>query len=117
MNTILNHLVKDHGATIEQAKLALKDWEIRPINYDGIQVGELMLKQNEVHVEIEPQYKRKLGRVKLLNDTLNVLLAEKGFLVTKLIKGDRYKSQIERLGFALTHSDAKYDYFWMNERG
>lgn len=117
MGTIINHLMLDHGATMEQAKLAVKDWDIRPIQCNGNQVGEIMLKENEVHVAIEPQYRRKLGRVRLLNDTLNALLAEKGFLVTKLFKNDVFKSQIEQLGFALTHSDAQYDYFWMNERG
>lgn len=117
MGAILDHLMKDHGATMAQAKLALSTWELRPLASNGIQYGEIMLKENEVHVAIAPAHRKKLGGVKLLNATLSALLKEKGFLVTKLLKADPFKLQIERLGFVLTRSDTKYDYFWMNDRG
>lgn len=117
MSVILEHLINDHKATLAQAKAALVGWDIRPVLNGEYQVGEVMLKENEIHVAIYPQYQLKLGRGKLLNETLDALLKEKGFLVTKLIKNDRYRKQIERMGFAFTHGDEKYDYFWMNERG
>ena len=114
MGTIINHLMLDHGATMEQAKLAIKDWELRPIECDGINIGEIMLKENEVHMALDSAERNKGGRKGLLYGYIQALLKEKGFLVTRLFKNDKYKRKIERLGFALTHSDAQYDYFWMN---
>jgi hypothetical protein len=114
MGAILDHLIKDHGATMEEAKIALLGWELRPIENDGVQVGEIMLKENEVHMAMDKLERNRSGRRALLYGYINALLKERGFLVTRLFRNDKYKTKIERLGFKQTHSDGQYDYFWLN---
>lgn len=114
MGAILDHLMKDHGATMAEAKAALAKWEIRPIVANGVQVGEIMLQHNEVHMALDKQHRHKSGRRGLLYSYIKDLLKEKGFLVTRLFKGDKYRNKLERLGFTCTHSDNNYDYLWLN---
>ena len=114
MGAILDHLMKEHGATMAEAKAALNGWEIRPIENNGVQVGEMIVKENEVHVALDFKHRLKLGRKNILKNTLDPLLKEKGFLVTKLMKNCKYRSQIEKIGFVFTKSDDNYNYFWMN---
>lgn len=116
MGAILDHLIKEHGATMAEAKAALSGWELRPIENNGVVIGEIMLSENEVHMALNYSEQKKTGRRGLLYKYINALLDEKGFLVTRLFKGDPYKRKIERLGFTLTHSDSSYDYFWMNAK-
>lgn len=115
MSAIADSLIQEQGYTLEQVKLGLKDWEIKAIHVGGRQVGEIMLRNNELHVAIVKGERLKLGKCKLIADTLNELIAEKGFLVTRLFKGDKHRRLIEGLGFEYTHSDDEADYFWMNE--
>ncbi|MBL8506264.1 MAG: hypothetical protein JNJ51_07900 [Methylobacillus glycogenes] len=115
MSAIADSLVLEQGYTLEQVKLGLKDWDIQPIHVGGRQVGEIMLRNNELHVAIVKGERLRLGKCRLISDTLTKLLAEKGFLVTRLFKGDKHRRLIEGLGFVHTHSDEDTDYFWMNE--
>lgn len=116
MGAILNHLIKDHGATMQEAKFALAKWDIRPIESNGVEVGQIMLQQNEIHVALEPSFRKQVGRHNLLKNTIDSLLDEKGFLVTKLDKKSAYKKQIMRMGFVQTREDAEYEYFWLNKK-
>lgn len=114
MSVILDYFVNEQGLTMEQAKIALKEWEIRPLEYSGKKVGELMIKNNEVHFAMCKDARLVLGRGHLLKDTLNKLLEEKKFLVTRLFKHDKMKKAVLFMGFSKTHSDETYDYFWIN---
>jgi len=73
------------------------------------------VQNNEVHMALYPTERNKSGRRGLLYRYVNQLLDEKGFLVTRLFKGDKYKRKIEAIGFKLTHSDTQFDYFWLNK--
>lgn len=115
MGAILEHLIKEQGATMEQAKLALQGWEIRPIEFNGIKIGEIMLKENEVHMALDKTERNKLGRRGVLKKYIKELLEEKKFLVTRLFKHDKYIKKIQNIGFTLTHSDNDYHYFWLND--
>ncbi len=116
MAAILDHLINDHGATMQEAKAALANWEIRPIESNGVEVGQIMLQKNEVHVALNPSFRMQIGRHNLLKNTIDSLLDEKGFLVTKLDKNSAYKKQIMRMGFVRTKEDADYEYFWLNKK-
>jgi hypothetical protein len=115
MNLIEEHLVKDRGATLEQAKIALQGWEIKPIIWRGQQVGELMLRQNEVHIALRPDARLKLGRRTLMKEQLDQLLETRDFLVTKLFKGDRYKRLIEFMGFRKIDEKGNVEHFWLDK--
>jgi hypothetical protein len=114
MGVILNHLIKDHGATMAQAKAALTPWKVEPIVYQGKQVGEYMMQNNEIHIALNDEYRLKLGRHNLLKHMLKTLLVKHEFLVTRLFKNDKLKEFIEMMGFTKTHEDAKYIYFWLD---
>jgi hypothetical protein len=115
MGAILDHFIKDHGLTMAQAKAALQPWTVSPIEYQGKQVGELMMQNNEVHFALNEDFRKVMGRGKLLRKVLDDLLEEYGFVVTRLFINDRYKPLIERMGFKETHADASYQYFWLDK--
>lgn len=115
MGIILEHLIKDHGITMEQAKIALKGWDIRPIEKKGVQMGELMIKNNEVHFALNHEFRKRMGRVQLLKKVLDDLLREKTFIVTKLYPHSAEVPLIKAFGFTKTSSDGTYDYYWLND--
>jgi hypothetical protein len=115
MGAILEHLIKDHGATMAEAKAALKPWVIKPLMQDGKQVGEFMMLNNEIHFALDATQRLKIGRHNLIKLIVKELLAEHEFLVTRLFKNDKLKKFIEMMGFKKTHEDAKYDYFWLDQ--
>ena len=115
MSVILEHLTKEQGFTLAEAKEALRQWQIIPIEQGDKQVGEIMIQQNEVHFALEKGSRLKLGRRKLMKDALDNLLASRDFLVTKLYKGDKFKSLIEFMGFRKTHEAAGVEYFWLDK--
>jgi len=115
MGVITEHLVEDHHVDIAIAKLALKDWEVKPIQYKEKKVGEYMIQNNEVHFALDKTARLKLGRKELIKNTLQELFNGREFIVTKLFKNDEARKLIEFFGFKLTHSDEKFDYFWMNK--
>lgn len=115
MGVIFEHLVKERGATIEQARLALQAWDVKPIFNNGLQVGEYMMQQNEVHFALHQDYRLKLGRIRLMRTLLSELLDKHGFLITRLFKNDKYIKLIEYVGFKKTHEDANYIYFWLDK--
>lgn len=111
MGPILQHLMEDHGASMAEAKAALQKWEIRQFA-----LGELMLMENEVHFALHKDKRRVLGRLDELERVTTELLAEKGFLVTRLFKHDKpRRREVEFMGFKWTHADSDYDYFWMDQ--
>jgi hypothetical protein len=115
MSIVLEHLVKEQGFTIEQAKYALMGWELRPIKRGGLQMGELMIKNNEVHFALKEDARRVMGRVQLLRRVLGELLEEKGFIVTKLYPHSKEAALVKAFGFTKTSSDGTYDYYWMDK--
>lgn len=115
MTAIAESLEREQGYTKEQVRVGLAGWELRPIFVAGRQVGEIMLRNNEVHVALLKGERLRLGKCRLIEETLKGLIADRGFLVTRLFKGDKHRRLIEGIGFQYTHSDDETDYFWMNE--
>lgn len=114
MGTIIEHLMNDHGVTMEQAKAALKGWDVKPLIMNGHAVGEYMVKNNEAHIAIDKRFRKLLGRRGWREQGVKQILDGRDFLVTKLFHGDKYRKLIEFIGFKFTHADAKYDYFWLD---
>jgi hypothetical protein len=115
MGAILDHLVREVGLTLAEAKDELVNWEIRPIESQGKQVGELMIQNNEVHFALNKEFRRRMGRGKLMRSVVDGLVREKGFIVTKLFPHDPLQRLIERMGFRKTHSDSSFQYFWLDK--
>lgn len=115
MGAILEHLIKDHGASMAEAKMALTAWQIEPITRNGQPIGELMLRENEVHFALDAPYRKVLGRKDLMRDTLDRLFETRDFLVTRLFKHDKLNTLVLFMGFEHTHSDQMYNYYWMNK--
>jgi hypothetical protein len=110
---ILDHLIKDHGFTLEEAKFSLIGWEIRPMMNGDSQVGEIMIQNNEMHFALVESFRKRMGRGKLFKRLLNELATEKGFIVTKLYSNDsKMRPLLELMGFKKTNTDQEYDYFW-----
>lgn len=115
MGAILEHLMSDHGASMAEAKAALKPWTIEPILRNGEQVGEIMLQENEIHFAIDKSWRGLLGRRQTLKETLDRVLATREFLVTRLFLGDKLDKAVRFMGFEYTHSDSEYQYYWMDK--
>jgi hypothetical protein len=114
MGVILDHLIKGHGVTMEQAKLALQPWQVFEMQVNGRVIGEYMIQNNEIHFALNDESKGIIGRKGWIKSVLPQLIEGRDFLVTKLFIGDKQKRLIEFFGFRHTHSDAKYDYFWLD---
>jgi hypothetical protein len=112
---IIEHLVKDHGFTMDEAKFSLVGWEIRPMMKDKTQVGEIMIQNNEMHFALNESFRKRMGRGKYFKKLLDELLAEKGFIVTKLFVKDKMQPLIELMGFKKIRTDGEFDYFWFDE--
>lgn len=115
MGAILDNLIKDHGVTLEQAKLALSKWKIEPLMFRDKQIGEIMFQNHEAHFAIDEQYRLKIGRKQMMTEVVDDLLSKHDFLVTKLFKHDKTKRLIELFGFKKTHEDNQYEYFWLDK--
>ncbi|HYN54414.1 MAG TPA: hypothetical protein VES38_06890 [Methylotenera sp.] len=115
MSLILDHLVEDHGFTLDEAKFSLIGWELRPMMQDKRQVGEIMIQNNEAHFALDKSFRKRMGRGKLFGRLLDDLLSEKGFIVTKLFINDKMKALIELMGFRKIRTDGEFDYFWLDE--
>jgi hypothetical protein len=115
MSIILNNLIKDHGASMEQAKSALKGWTVHELKINDEVVGEYMMQNSEIHVALKEDKRLKLGKRNLIKKTLAHLLETNEFLVTKLFKNDKCTPLIEYMGFVKTHEDTKFNYFWLDK--
>jgi hypothetical protein len=115
MSVIIEHLIKDHGFTLEEAKFSLIGWEIRPMMRDETQVGEIMIQNNEMHFALDKSFRKRMGRGKYFNRLLDELLKEKGFIVTKLWVNDKMTKLIELMGFKKIRTDGEFNYFWLDE--
>lgn len=89
-------------------------WEIRAIRVDGIYYGDVMLQDNEIHVAIAPEHRRRGWSRRIARQFFAELLAEKHFLTTRSAPGDDTEAFIQRLGFIQTNEDERYRYWWLD---
>lgn len=115
MKEIQNYLINEEHLSIEQVKLALLKWNVEPIIYQGVQIGETMMQNNEIHFALNKRFRKVIGRKQMMHEVVNALLDKHEFLVTKLYKNDKYKKLIELFGFKKTHEDQQHEYFWLDK--
>lgn len=115
MKEIQNYLVNEEHITLEQAKLALTQWSVEPLMFRDVQIGEVMLQNNEIHFALNKDYRKVIGRKTMMHEVVNALIDKHGFLVTRLYKNDKSKKLIEFFGFKKTHEDKQHEYFWLDK--
>jgi len=116
MQTILNHLIKEHHIERDRALKAVEGWDFIDMELNGVKYGELMVQNNEVHFALVEDKRLKLGKKQLMKSVFNDLFKDRDFLVTALFKGDKKRTKlIEFFGFTKTHSDDQRNYFWLNK--
>lgn len=114
MSVIQDYLVSQ-GYTLEQVKAALTQWKVEPLVYNGKQIGETMMQNNEIHFALNSEFRNVIGRKQMMLSVVDALIEKHGFLVTKLFKQDKQKKLVEKFGFKKTHEDDKYEYFWLDK--
>lgn len=90
-------------------------WETRPIVVDGVYYGDVMLQDNEIHVAISPEHRRRSWSRRVARAFFVPLLEEKKFLTTRSVRGDCTEPFIKRLGFVQTYEDETFRYWWLDE--
>lgn len=115
MKEIQDYLINEERLSMEQVKLALLKWKVEPLIYRGVQIGETMMQNNEIHFALNKQFRKIVGRKEMMHEVVNALIDKHGFLVTKLYKKDKYKKLIELFGFKKTHEDELHEYFWLDK--
>jgi len=91
-------------------------WEIIPGYIDQTHVATAILKGNEIHFGIKPEFRKKLIQRKRTREYLKPLLERKSFLTTRVILNDKYKQNfVERLGFNPTWHDEQFQYFMLTK--
>ena len=87
-------------------------WEIVPGYIDQVHVATAILKGNEIHFGIKPEFRKKLIQRKRTREFLKPLLEKKSFLTTRVILKDLVKQKfIKRIGFKPTWNDELFQYF------
>ena len=91
---------------------SFEGWEIIPGYIEQTHVATAILKGNEIHFGIKPEYRKKLIQRKRTREYLRPLLERKSFLTTRVVLKDLVKQKfVERLGFKPTWSDELFQYF------
>ena len=94
--------VKDRGVLPKDEFMEqLKDWELKPVELDGLLTAVVMVKANEVHVAVREGCKgRWMKRGSVIRGILAPILAEYGEIVTSVGYGnDGGRAFVERIGF------------------
>ena len=87
-------------------------WEIIPGYVNQEHVCTAILKGNEIHFGIKPEFRKKLIQRKRTREYLKPLLDRKSFLTTRVILENEVKQKfVERLGFDATWSDEQFQYY------
>lgn len=76
--------------------LAFDGWEVREVVVEGVVVGAVLAKGNEVHVGVLPQFHRRWCTPSLWRWAITDRLKDYGILFTKGKPGNLF---IERAGF------------------
>ena len=91
-------------------------WEVIPGYVDNYHVCTAILRGNEIHFGIKPEYRKKLIQRKRTRKYLEPLLKRKSFLTTRIILSDLVKQKfVERLGFLKTWSDEEFQYYMLTK--
>lgn len=114
MKIILDSLI-EQGFSKQEARAALKDWRFEPIIDNGVEVGELMLKENEIHFALKPEHRMKLGRRRMMWSTIDRLLDEHDFLVTQMFNHDKLIPLVKYMGFRQINKDNQYTTLWLDK--
>lgn len=114
MNEIKDYLINEEHFRVDQVKYALSKWDVKPLMFGDVQIGETMMQNNEIHFALNKSFRKLIGRKKMMHDVVDGLIEQHGFLVTKLYKNDKNKGLIELFGFKKTHEDKIYEYFWLD---
>lgn len=95
----IEHLMADEGLSYAQAREALEGYEAIPFVEDGKHMATLIQRNAEVHFAGFKQYRGK-GQItaRRLRTFLLPILQQRGFLTTKLAKGEP-DVFIRKLGF------------------
>ena len=87
-------------------------WEIIPGYINQEHVCTAILRGNEIHFGIKPEFRKKLIQRKRTREYLKPLLDRKSFLTTRVILENQVKQKfVERLGFDATWSDEQFQYY------
>lgn len=116
MGIIEDYLVNEERFTMEQVKIALTQWKVEPMMHKGVQIGETMMQNNEIHFALNKEFRGVIGRKSMMHAVVDELINKHGFLVTKLYKNAKHKKLIELFGFKKTHEDEQYEYFWLDRK-
>lgn len=86
-----------NGMTFEEFAEATKDFEVTPVYYSGNVIGAILVKENNVHACIKPEYKGKwFGRVAVR--IISEIVEKYGEAITSATTEDGRKI-VEALGF------------------
>lgn len=115
MKELQDYLVHEENITLEQAKLALSKWNIEPLMYRDVQIGEVMMQNNEIHFALNKNFRMIMGRKTMMHEVVDALIDKHEFLITRLFKNDKHKKLVELFGFKKTHEDEQHEYFWLDK--
>lgn len=107
---ILQKALKDRlELTIEQIKEVFKEFELKPVVRHSKVVGCFLVKDNEIHVAILPEYRKRWFSKKVFKDLVGPVVEKYGFVKTSVIDGNNKGLDfITRIGFVKKGEDYVY---------
>lgn len=92
----------------------MTDWHVSQMLVDGLFVGVLMRKENEIHMQLEKSMALVYAR-KIIRKHLEPLLQEFGHLTSIALTGSTDIQFLERLGFYETNSTEQVIMFRLDQ--
>lgn len=86
---------------LEQFAINLGEWELIPIIVSDVIIGTVAEKNGEIHMAIEPQFRKKSTYWRTgLKKIINPLIDKHGYVTTRVEKDDlETRKFVRRLGF------------------
>ena len=110
IHEVLQKALKDRlELTVEQIKEVFKEFELKPVLRNSKVVGCFLVKGNEIHVAILPEYRKRWFSKKVFKDLVEELVKKYGFVKTSVVEGnDKGLDFITRIGFVKKGEDYVY---------
>jgi hypothetical protein len=113
MERVFEWLSDDVGRTPEDCASLFSTWKVRYHEERGVRAAAALLKGQEIHFVVAPEWRRRLIRRDNATAFLTALLHEAGgMLTTRILHGSAGPARfVERIGFEKTWSDERFDFY------
>lgn len=92
----------------------LEDWDLIPVEVDGIHAATVIAKGTEIHIATVEGYRPKSSQRRVIHGFLKPLFDRHGFITTRVLHHRlKQKKFVQRVGFKPTWKDENFEYYML----